>query len=99
LQTHQRQEGVLIARPSERLPDFYQTGMVVPITVCFWDQLDTPYSIKVGVGVILNKAPKIPRPTNNRGLFERLEEPADYGDSIKKESPVVTDDTNDVFLN
>ncbi len=41
LQTHQRQEGVLIARTSGRLPDFYQTGMVVPITVCFWDQLDT----------------------------------------------------------
>ena len=41
LQTHQRQEGVLIARTSGRLPDFNQTGMVMPITVCFWDQLET----------------------------------------------------------
>ena len=41
LQVRQLLEGVLIARISGRLPDFNQTGMVMPITVCFWDQLET----------------------------------------------------------
>ena len=97
-QAHQRQEGVLIARTSGRLPDFYQSGMVVPITVCFWDQLDTPYSVKAGVGVILDKAAKIPRPTN-RGLFEGRKELANEANLIQNPPPAAGDDTNDVFLN
>ncbi len=32
--------------------------MVVPITVCFWDQLDTSYSVEVGVGVTLDENTK-----------------------------------------
>ena len=98
LQLRQVLEGVLIARSSRRLPDVYRTGMVVPITVCFWDQLDTPYSVEVGVGVILDKAPKILRPTNP-GLFEGRGEPANDRSLVQKQTPVASDDMDDVSLN
>ncbi|MDP9161623.1 MAG: hypothetical protein M3O09_15500, partial [Acidobacteriota bacterium] len=94
LQPRQVLEGVLIARTLRRLPDFYQTGMVVPITVCFWDQLDTPYSVEVGVGVILDKAPKILR-TTNPGLFEGREEPANELNVMEKQAPAVNIYTDD----
>jgi hypothetical protein len=99
LQRRQILEGVLIARSLRRLPDIYRTGMVVPITVHFWDQLDTPYSVVVGVGVTLDKAPKIPRPTDNRGLFEEREEPANDRNLIQKQPRAAGDDTDDVLLN
>jgi hypothetical protein len=98
LQLRQVLEGVLIARSLRPLPDIYRTGIVVPLTVCFWNQLETPYSVEVGVGVILDRAPKIQRPTN-RGLFEGREEPANDGDLVQKQPPVAGDDMDDVFLN